>query len=294
MHKFIWLIGFFFVFTFGRTQELKATVSINHSQIGNSNQNYFKTLENALRELLNNTSWTSTKFSNNEKIDCVFLLNVNSFENNSVSGTLQVQFTRPVYNSTYTSPVLNFNDKDISFSYTEFESLRYNPNSYDSNLLSIMGFYVNMIMGMDADTFALEGGTEYYQAASSIASLAQQSNYKGWKQGDGTNTRYYFVNDILAGSGRSFRKALYTYHREGMDLMADKVENGRDGIYAALTDLVQIHNTRPNSFLMRIFFDAKTDEIVNIYSGVMDKNKKKVVETLNKISPLNSSKWNNL
>lgn len=294
MRKLIWLFLFFFTVQNFMAQELNATVNINHSQIGNSNQAYFKTLEKSLKEFINSTSWSSRKFSAVERIDCVFILNVSSFNNNIVSGTLQVQSTRPVYNSTYATPLLNFNDKDITFSYIEFESLFYNPNSFDSNLVSLIAFYANMIIGLDADSFSLEGGTPYYQTAASLASIAQQSSYKGWKQGDGTNNRYYLVNDLIAGTGKPYRDALYHYHLKGLDIMANNVEEGRDGVYTALTELVAMHNNRPNSFLMRIFFDAKTDELVNIYSGVTDKNKKKVIETLNKIAPLNSTKWNSL
>lgn len=294
MRKLFFLICLLFVSSIGLSQELNAVVSINHSQIGNSNQAYFKTLQSSLTEFLNNTRWTSKNVSPLEKIDCVFYLNVNSYESNAVIGTLQVQSSRVVFNSTYNAPVLNFNDRDISFSYTEFENLFYNPNSFDSNLTSLIAYYVNIILGMDADTFALNGGTEFYQTASNITSLAQQSGYKGWKQGDGNNNRYFLVGDLLSSSSRPFRESMYQYHRTGLDLMADNMQNGKDGIYASLITLSDLHKNRPNAFLTRVFFDAKTDELVSIYGGVMDSNKKKVVEILNRISPLNSSKWNNL
>lgn len=295
MRKLFWIFSMLLIIGNSYAQELNANVSVNFSQVGGAKQSYFQSLEKSVKEFINTTTWSSKKFANSEKIDCVFILNVSSFDGTSaVSGTLQVQFTRPVYNSTYTSPVLNFNDKDIAFTFNEFETLRYSEGTYESNLTSLIGFYVNMIFGMDADTFSLEGGSDYYQKAAGIASMAQQSNAKGWSQSDGTNTRYFFVSDLNAGTGKPFRKALYTYHRHGMDLMSDTIESGREGIYRALNELSEMHNSRPNSFLMRIFFDAKTDEIVNIFSGVTDKNKKRVIETLTKISPLNATKWNSL
>lgn len=294
MRKILFLLCFVFSSVVCVSQELNAVVTINHSQIGNSNQAYFKTLETALAEFINNTRWTTKNVSSLEKIDCVFYLNVNSYEANAISGSLQVQSSRVVYNSTYNAPIFNFNDRDIGFSYTEFESLFYNPNSFDSNLTSIIAYYVNIILGVDADSFAEGGGTTYFQNASNIASLAQQSGYKGWKQGDGNNNRYFLVNDLLSSANKPFRDAIYEYHRKGLDEMADNLQKGKDGVYASLNTLAELHKNRPNAFLTRVFFDAKTEEIVSIYSGVMDSNKKKVIEVLNKISPLNASKWNNL
>lgn len=294
MHKLIWLVGLFFTVFVNYGQELNATVTVNHSQVGNSNQAYFKTLEKSLKEFINNTSWTSKKFAPSERIDCVFFLNVSTYGNNTVSGSLQVQSSRPIYNSTYSSSVFSFNDKDVTFNYIEFETLYYNPNSFDSNLTSLVAYYVNMILGLDSETFSIGSGSGYFQTAATIASVAQQSTYRGWKQGDGTNNRYYLVNDIIAGSGAPYREALYKYHRTGLDIMAENVAQGRDGIFNALLELEKIHKSRPNSFLVRVFFDAKSDEIVNVYSGVTDKNKNKVVEVLNRIAPLSSSKWNSL
>lgn len=296
MNKLFGLFACFFIWIGAcQAQELNANVSVNFAQVGNTHQNYFRTLEKSLKELLNQTSWTSQRFNTNEKIDCNFLLTVTSFDNNTnVSGTLQVQYSRPIFNTTYTSPVLNFNDKDIAFSYTEFEPLRYSSGTYESNLISLVSFYVHTILGMDSDTFVKDGGSAYYQEASLIASMAQQSGAKGWKQGDGTTTRYILINDLSSGASRPFREALYTYHRLGLDTMSEGLENGRDGIYKGLGELKQYNAVRSNSLLIRAFFDAKTEELVNLYTGITDQNKKRVVEILQTVSPLNASKWNNL
>ncbi len=292
------VLGFFVCFLLfswsSIAQELNANVSVNHAQVGNNHRSYFQTLEKSLKELLNQTNWTNKRFDGNEKIECNFIFTVNSYENNTITGSLQVQYTRPVFNTTYNSLVLNFNDKDISFPYVEYEPLRYVAGSYESNLISVLAFYVNIILGMDADTFAIQGGTQYYQNAANVASLAQQSGYKGWKQGDGPTSRFVLADDLVSGSSNSFRQALYDYHRLGLDLMNENLELGRDGIYKGLTDVQQYNATRSTSLLTRVFFDAKTDELVNIYSGVSDKNKKLVVQLLNTLSPLNVAKWNNL
>ena len=296
MNKLFGLFACFFLWIgTGQAQELNANVSVNFAQVGNAHQNYFRTLEKSFKELLNQTTWTSQRINSNEKIDCTFLLTVNSFDNNTnISGTLQVQYGRPIFNTTYTSPVLNFNDKDMAFSYTEFEPLRYSAGTYESNLISLVSFYVHVILGMDADTFAKEGGSAYYQEASVIASMAQQSGVKGWKQGDGTTTRYTLINDLTSGASKSFRDALYTYHRQGLDVMSESLETGRDGVFKGLEELRQYNAVRSNSLLVRVFFDAKTEELTNLYTGIADRNKKRVVEILHAISPLNASKWNNL
>jgi len=296
MNKLFGLFACFFLcIGTSQAQELNANVSVNFAQVGNTHQNYFRTLEKSLKELLNQTTWTSQQINSNEKIDCTFLLTVTSFDNNTnISGTLQVQYGRPVYNTTYTSPVLNFNDKDIAFNYTEFEPLRYSAGTYESNLISLISFYVQVILGMDADTFAKEGGSAYYQEASVIASMAQQSGAKGWKQGDGTTTRYTLINDLTSGASRPFREALYAYHRQGLDVMSESLEEGRTGVFTGLESLRQYNSVRSNSLLIRVFFDAKTEELTNLYTGIADRNKKRVVEILHAISPLNASKWNNL
>lgn len=294
MRNILVFVCFLFWIGQGYSQELNAIVTVNHSQLGNSNQAYFRTLQTALTEFLNTTRWTSRNVSAQEKIDCVFYFNITSYDSNTVTGTLQVQSTRLVFNSTYKTPVFNFNDRDVNFNYTEFESLYYNPNSFESNLTSLMAFYAHIILGLDADTFGPQGAGEHYQNAMNVTNLAQQSGYKGWKQGDGNNNRYFLVNDLMSSSNSAFRTALYEYHRKGLDEMADHLQEGKNGIFKSLETLSQLHKSRPNAFLTRVFFDAKTDELVSMYSGVMDSNKKNVVEILNRISPLNAAKWNNL
>ena len=294
MNKLFWLIILLVSSLCSYAQELNATVNINYNQLGNSNASYFTTLEKSLREFINTTSWGTRRYNTLEKIDCVFILNVSSLNNNIVSGTLQIQSTRPVFNTTYSTPVLNFNDKDIAFSYIEFENLVFNPNSSDSNLTNLIGFYANLIIGLDADTFKANQGSAYLQSASSIVNSAQQSNYKGWKQADGNANRYSLINDLVSNSYSEFIEALYIYHRKGLDVMAQDNELGRQGIYQSLVELNKLQSAKGNSFLMRVFFDAKTTELQNLYTGISDPNKKKVVDLLKKLSPLNTSKWNSL
>lgn len=276
-----------------QAQELNCKVSINYDRITNANPQIFKTLERSLTDFVNKTRWTNQTFKDNEKIECTMLINVSSYSSDQFSATIQVQSSRPVFNSSYTSPIFNYNDKDFSFRYIEFENLIFNPNSFDSNLISVVAFYSYMIMGFDADTFGLKGGDQYYDLAQNVAILAQGGGSKGWNQSDGNLSRYFLINDVKSNTFSPFREALYQYHT-GMDLMADNQKLGKEKIKTSLKTLSAIYDLRPNAFLTRVFFDAKSDEIVSIYSGGPSIAVADLVENLNRISPLNSSKWSNI
>ncbi|MEE1898145.1 DUF4835 family protein [Flavobacterium rakeshii] len=293
MYRYLGLLLLLLSFTV-KGQELNATVQVNSSQITDANTQIFKTLETSVTEFINNTRFTNRNFERNERIDCVFFINITAYQSNSFDATLQVQSSRPVFNSSYLSPVLNFNDKNFGFSYTEFQNMVYNPESYTSNLISVISFYANMIIGMDADTYEFEGGTPHYEVAQRIASAAQQSGYKGWSQQDGNQNRYFLINDMLSNTYRDFRQALYDYHRLGMDIMADSSKEGKEKIIEAINTLSKVNKARPNAFLTRVFFDAKSDEVVSIFSAGPMVTLTNLVDTLNKISPLNSSKWSNI
>lgn len=276
-----------------QAQELNCKVSVNYDRITNANTQIFKTLERSLTDFINKTRWTNQTFKDNEKIECSMLINLSSYNSDSFTGTIQVQSSRPVFNSSYTSPIFNFNDKDFSFRYLEFETLVFNPNSFDSNLISVVAFYSYMIMGFDADSFSLKGGDQYYDLAQNVAILAQGSGSKGWNQSDGNLSRYFLINDVKSNTFSPFREALYQYH-SGMDLMADNQKEAKEKVKNSLKTLSQIYDLRPNAFLTRVFFDAKSDEIVSIYSGGPSIGVADLVENLNRISPLNSSKWGNI
>lgn len=273
-----------------QAQELNCKVSINYDRITNANTQIFKTLERSLTDFINKTRWTNQTYRDNEKIECSMLINVSGYGSDQFVASIQVQSARPVFNSTYTSPVFNYNDKDFSFRYIEFENIIFNPNSYDSNLVSVIAFYSYMIMGMDADTFSLKGGDQYYDLAQNVAILAQGSGTKGWNQSDGNQSRYFLINDMKSNTFSPYREALYQYH-VGLDMMADNQKLGKEKIKNSVKTLSAIYDLRPNAFLTRIFFDAKSDELVSVFSGGPSIAVADLVEDLNKISPLNSSKW---
>lgn len=293
MRKYIVVILLSF-FGSAFAQELKCTVTFNTDQVAATNQQIFKTLQKSLTEFLNNTKWSDKTYKGNEKIECSFFFNITSFDNvNQFSGSLQVQASRPVYNSTYTTSILNVNDKDVGFVYNEFQNLNYDPNNYESNLISILAFYANMIVGVDADTFSIEGGTKSLETAANIVVQAQQSQDKAWMS-TGNQNRFYLVNDMLSPTYTAFRKTMFEYHFGALDRMSENQKEGKESIKKALKTLTEVANVRPNAFLTRVFFDAKADEILSIFTDGPKVDVTEVVATLNKLSPTNNSKWSQI
>ena len=291
------VVVFIFLFSLGNvfSQELNATVSVNYQQVANGNPQLFKNLETQIKEFLNTTKWTNKEYTDVEKIECNFFINVTSYGSNVFEATLQVQSSRPVHNATFASPILNINDKNFTFRFIEFETMIYDQNSFNSNLVSVLAFYSNLIIGMDMDSFALNGGSKYLEVASNIVNVAQSSGYKGWSQSEGNNNnRNFLISDMLSTTFAPFRKTLYEYHRLGLDTMSEDVKKGKENIANSIETLAEIQKTRPNSLLVRTFFDAKGDELVSIFSGGPQTNNAKLLETLNRISPLNSQKWNKI
>jgi hypothetical protein len=276
---------------FAQAQQLNCTVQVNSDKIASTNNQIFKNLKNSISDFVNKTDWTGEEFKQNEKIDCSMVIILNSYDSNQFTATLQVQSTRPIFNSTYASPVFNFNDNDFSFRYVEFENLQFNPSTFDSNLVSILAYYSYMILGFDGDTYSLMGGNKNYEVAQQIMTVAQQGGYKGWSQVDGNQNRFHLVTDVLSGTYDAYRETLYQYHREGLDLMNSDVKGSKDKVIASINTLSKIYTVRPNAFLTRVFFDAKVDEIVSILSGGPRVSLSETIDALNKMSPLNVSKW---
>jgi hypothetical protein len=275
-------------------QELNCVVSINSDRIDNTNQQVFKTLQKAISEFVNKTKWTEQSYKTNERIDCTMFINVSSYSNDQFSATIQVQSARPVYNSSYSTTVLNFNDKDFNFKYQEFENLLYNPNSFESNLVSVLAFYSYMIIGMDADTFSPLGGTDYYVTAQEIVNVAQSSGFKGWNQIDGNQNRYFLVSDLLSNTYAPIRDLYYTYHMDGLDKMADNPAEAKENIKESLMSLQSVYTARSNAFLTRVFFDAKAEEIQSMFSGGPKTDIAELISSLNRFSPTNASKWSTI
>ncbi|OZV66438.1 type IX secretion system protein PorD [Winogradskyella aurantia] len=277
-----------------KAQELNCTVSVIAQQTGNDNNVVFRTLERQLNEFVNNTTWTEKSFGQQERINCSMVINVLQYNNDSFSATLQVSSSRPVYNSTYSTPIYNYNDKTFNFQYLEFQNLVYNANQFESNLISVLAFHVYMILGMDADSFALNGGSDYFKQAMIIANYSQQLNGQGWKLEDGQQSRFALIDNLMSPTFEGIRESMYNYHRKGLDIMSEDPKEAKLQISNVLNNLLKIHSVRPNSFLMRVFFDAKADEIMDILSGGPTINVAETLNTLNKIAPMHSQKWRNI
>ena len=275
-------------------QELNCNVVINAEQTGNSNLPVFKTLEKQIFEFVNTTKWTNKEFTNQERIECSMYINVTDYAGDVFNATIQVQSSRPVYGSSYTTPVHNVNDKDFTFRYLEFQNMVYNPNAFESNLISVLAFHVYMILGIDADTFELNGGDTYFKQAQNIVNYSQGQNSKGWQLSDGTQSRYVLVDNMLSQTFEAYREVMYQYHRNGLDLMHQDQKQAKSNIANALVSLEAMNRVRPNSFILRTFFDAKADEIQDIFSSGPSVNIDELVSALNKVAPMYSSQWRNI
>lgn len=283
---------FFIAFThFVSAQELNCTFTIDAVQTGQPNLQLFKTLETQLKEFVNNTKWTDKNFKNQERIDCNMTLVINSLDGENFNGTLQIQSSRPIFDSTYDSPVYNYFDRQVSFRYKEYEPLNFNINSAESNLVSIIAFHVYSILGLDADTYSPGGGEPYFQIAKQIVNTAAGGNYVGWKAKDGNQSRYQFNDALLSTVYKEYHDALYEYHRKGLDLMASQPKEAKLKIADAIGLLKGINDRRPNSYLLRTFFDAKTNEIQSIFSGGPQVEIVQLVENLNRMAPTKRSNW---
>lgn len=292
MRRIVPLILLFYSTITCYSQELNCEVQVLSQQIQGSNKNVFDVLKTNIVEFMNNRKWTEDIISNNERIDCSILINITKrISADEFEATIQVQSRRPVFNSSYNSLLLNFNDKDFHFNYIENQPLNFIENTYSSNLSSVLAFYAYLIIGLDYDSFSLNGGTHHLQQCLSIVNNAQASSERGWKAFDGSKNRYWVINNMLDATFIPLREAMYKYHLLGLDKMASNPEEARAAITEGLEGLKQIHSIKPLSFSMQVFFNAKADEIIKIYSGATAAEKSRIVPLLKKIDPTNSNKY---
>ncbi|MGB5667076.1 MAG: DUF4835 family protein [Maribacter sp.] len=274
-------------------QELNCNVTINSDQVSQTNQQVFKTLERSLNDFVNKNKWSNRVYKENEKVNAQMFITITEYESNRFKGNIQIQSSRPVYNTSYESPIFNYKDNQFNFEYVEFQPLIFNENLYESNLVSVISYYVYIILGLDADTFSLEGGSEYFRMAQKIVTQAQSSNSVGWSQSS-DRSRFELVDNLMSNTYREYRVAMYNYHRKGMDILGDNNSTGKQVIAGTMKLFETMINRRPNAFLIQTFFDAKSDEIQNIFSDGPKVDVVKLKETLNRIAPLYSSTWNEI
>ena len=289
MYKFFFLL--FFISNFNLySQELNCQVIINSNLVDQTNQKIFKTLEVSLNEFVNNNSWTNKDFLTSERITCSFILNLTNYNADLFEGTLQILSQRPIFMSDYDSPVINFLDRDIKFKYEEFQPIFYNSDAFESNLTSIFSFYIYLILGLDADTYALFGGQSYIDQAQKIVNLSRQGG-KGWNQNDSNRNRFWLIDAIRSNSYKEYRQTLYDYHRKGMDFLTDDPFSAKNEIIFSLRSLEKLYVRRPNALPLQIFFDAKSQEIVDIFSSGPKVDFQSTYILLNKVAPFFATKW---
>jgi len=285
----------FFIFLSSITissQELNCQVTVNFDQVSGSNRQVFTTLETAISEFVNQKKWTDKTVKSQERINCAMNIIITKRDNNTFEGSIQIQSTRPVYGTSYETPVLNIRDNDFNFKYNEFDQFIYNPTRFDSNLISTIVFYTYIILGVDADSFALNGGETYLKEAENVTLQAQQSGLAAWSNQVGVQNRFQMIDNLLSPGLNQFRSVLYTYHRKGLDELTGDAKIAKQSLENSIITLDRLFNKVIGNPLLRLFFDAKADEIVNLYSdGPNTRIKHRLLVVLQKISPNNSAKW---
>lgn len=286
---------FFLLFTgFSWAQELNCEIVVNSDQVNQTNQQIFRTLERSLNDFVNKNKWTNRVFKENERINARMFITVTQYESDRFEANIQLQSSRPVYNTSYDSPVFNYKDNAFNFIYQEFQPLVYNENVFESNLIAVMAYYIYVIIGLDADTFSLQGGDDYYRKAQNIVTQAQGTGAAGWSQETGTRSRFELVDNLLNNSFREYRIAMYNYHRKGLDILGDNNSTGKQVIAGSLRLFETLIKRRPNAFLIQTFFDAKSEEIQKIFSDGPKVDIVRLKETLNSVAPFYSNVWNDI
>jgi len=292
LRNFFSLLFFLCVINLSQAQELKCQVQVVFLQVQGQgiDNRVFNTLQTSIFEFMNNRKWTNDNFTNIERIDCNILINLTKIVSPGVyQGTIEVQSRRPVYKSSYTSVLLNYLDNNFSFSYIENQPLTYSENTYTDNLTAILAFYAYFILGLDYDSYSLKGGTPYFQKALGIVNNVPSDVEGEWTSGD--RNRYWMINNLLDATYIPLRDCMYNYHRLGLDIMYDKKEEGLKTITTSIENLQKIHAIKPASYSMQIFFNAKSDEVINIFTGAPPEIKTRIVPILNRIDPTNSNKY---
>jgi len=291
----IYILLFCLSFT-AAAQDLNARVTVLAPKIQTTNKRIFDALATAMKDFLNGRKWCADPVLPQERFDCTFVLNVTSWDgNDNFSGYLQVQSSRPVYNSSYTSTLLLTNDKDIDFTYDQGQTLDYTDQQFQSNLTSIMAFYAYVIIGMDYDSFSRFGGTPYFTLAQNVVNLAQTTSYKGWKAFDNNNvSRYWLAENLNDKAYTPLRSFIYDYHLNGLDVMADNAGKGIKVINGLLPVLTQLDRTRLGAMFPLVFFTAKSDELVSIFSKADSQDRIQAMNTLTQADPANGNKYSAL
>ena len=294
--KYLLLLLIMLLSEIAHSQELNCNVQISAQKIQGSNRQVFQSMQKDVYEFMNNYVWTNNVYNYSERIDCSILINLtDQLSADEFTGTIQVQLSRPVFNTTYNTTMLNFIDNSFQFKYVEFQPLEFNPSVYTSNLVSVLAYYAYIIIGFDYDSFSPEGGTQYFQLAEKIVTSAQNAPEPGWKPYDGSRNRnrYWLVKNILDKEYEGVRKFIYEYDINGLDLMESRIGEARTNMVESLKFIQDLYRKKPDPFLyyMQVVIDSKSDELVNIFTDAFPEEKSRVIQILTEIDPANKTKY---
>ena len=293
MKKLLFAFTLMLITTAAIAQDFESRVSVNASQVVNANQTKINALQQGLYSFINDRKWCNYQLTNQERIECMLQINLKKVTGDQFEGSMVIQLQRPVYKTNYKTTVLNFQDEDISFSYSEGQSLEYAENATLSQLTSIIAFYLNLFLGCDFDTFSLNGGTPYFDKCLSIVSL--NSSMEGWTANDrGYDNRYYMTENMTNSAYSKLHEFLYMYHRSGLDIMSESPDQGRTAILDAMKLLQQVNQLKSNIFMVQVFVRAKSDEIVNIFKEGTPIEKTQILAIMRQLDPSNVNKYNTI
>ncbi len=292
MSRIILLLALICISIGVRGQEFRCNVSVSSSRVEGTYKQVFESMRTDIYEFMNNRKWSDNVFTTDERIECtIFIQITDQVSTDEFKGTIQVQLNRPVFNSSYTTSLLNIKDNDLQFRYVEFQTMDYNETSNTNPLTNILAYYANIILGFDYDTYSPMGGTAYFQKARDIVNRSQNAREKGWRAFEGNFNRFWLIENLTNKAYGPFRELLYRYHRLGLDMMADKPDIGRSEIADVLKNMQRVYRSKPDTYINRIFFDAKSDELVNVFSKGSTDEKGRVMAILTECDPSNSGKY---
>lgn len=278
--------------SFCSSQELNCQISILTPQIQASDKSIYDKLQTELRDFMNNRRWTNDEYLNQERIECSMVITISErVSTDEFKASIQIQSRRPVYSSSYNSPMINHQDNDFNFRYVQDQTIEFDETNINSNLTAVLGYYAYMIIGFDYDSFSPEGGTPFFVKAQTIVNNAQRLPDRGWKAFETSRNRYWLVENFLNISFKPLREFIYSYHREGFDKFSDNISDARAAITDKLSDFKKVYQDKPNSFLMQIFFTAKADEIINLYTQATNDEKNRALQILSLVDPANTLKY---
>lgn len=275
-------------------QELNCNVVVNHVQVSSSDDYIYDNMRKSIFEFMNNRKWTSDQYKTHERIECSIFITLSKKSTNDYEATIQFQSGRPVFGTNYKTSMFIVNDNNFNFRYVDQQALDYNPNEFTNNLTSVLAYYAYVVLGIEYDSYALEGGSEHFKKAFDIMTLSQNGGGSGWNSSKESQNRYWLIENLNNTAFKNFRSCLYNYHRNGLDVMGAKKMVGVSAVYSALMSLEDVHKRQPSSYLLQVFFNGKANEIVNIFKTASSSQKKKLVPILIKIDPGNTKQYNQI